>query len=255
MAFLNFRSWFLQNLDTFQIFQAQFEPEGLTREIVSNYAEHTALNRKTPILQFLNKQAETITFQATLWRRDVAFNTVEDDFALLQSWVEPDEAFNNRPPLLLFWVGDGHVQLECVMTGLTGVTYDRPTFGGGVRKITFNVNLKQYQEFSLDSGGLFETRYHIAKERDYYELIAQREYGDPLKGDIIRKRNPTLPNMQLGDRIPFPAIEAIRRDRVETKSVALESAYGKRITPQKQLRLDMFDRRNRPYVSHIILEH
>lgn len=253
MPFLNFRSWFLQNIDTNQVFQSQFEAEGLTRDIVSNYAEHTALNRKNPILQFLNKSAETISFQAVLFRRDVVFNDVENSFQLLQSWVEPDEVLG-RPPILSFWVGDGHVQLDCVMTGLTGVTYDRPTFGGGVRKITFTVNLKQYQEFVLDSSRISETRYHITKDRDYYELIAQREYGDPLKGDLIRKRNPDKPNMQVADRIPFPAIEAIRRDRVEQKSLALASAYGKPLTAQKANRLDMFDRRNRPFVSHIIIE-
>jgi len=123
-----------------------------------------------------------------------------------------------------------------------------------VRKITFTVNLKQYQEFALDSQGIFETRYHIAKDRDYYELIAQREYGDALKGDIIRKRNPDKPNMQVADRIPFPSIEAIRSVRVEQKSLALSSDYGKKLTAQKANRLDMFDRRNRPFVSHTIIE-
>jgi len=253
MGFLNFRSWYLYNMDTSELFQSQFEAENLTRDIVSRYAEHTALNRANPIIQFLNKQAETCSFGATLFRRDVAFNTVEEDFALLQSWVEPDPTVN-RPPILVFSVGDGHYNLDCILESLTGVTYDRPTFFGGVRKITFTVNLRQYQEFSLDSGGIFETRYHISKDRDYYELIAQREYGDPLKGDVIRKRNPAKPNMQIGDRIPFPAIEAIRRDRVEPKSIALSTAYGKRLTAQKANRLDMFDRRNRPHVSHIVLE-
>lgn len=255
MAFLNFRSWFLQNLDTGQVFQSQFEPVGLTRDIVSNYAEHTALNRRNPILQFLNKATDTITFQATLFRQNVLQNSVEDDFALLESWVNPDEAFNNRPPILLFWVGDGHVQIQCILQSITGATFARPTFGGGVRRIDFTINLRQYEEFSLDESGIFETRYHRTKKRDYYELVAQREYGSPLKGDVIRKRNPDKPNMQSGDIVPFPDIVAIRKDIVEPKSIPLQTAYGKRLTPQKQNRLDMLDRRNRIYVSHTLVEH
>lgn len=254
MSFLNFRSWYLLNTDTGQLFQSQFEAEGLTRDVVSNYAEHTALNRSNPILQFLNKEIENCSFQATLFRQSVAENTVEEDLALLESWVAPDDLLG-RPPIMIFSVGDGHYNLDCVIQGLTGITYDRPTASGGVRKVTFTVQLKQYQEFALDSSGNAETRYHIAKERDYYEIIAQREYGDALKGDIIRKRNPGLPNMQVADRVPFPAIEAIRRDRVETKSLALSTAYGKRDTVQRANLLDMFERRNRTFVSHIVIEH
>lgn len=261
MAFLNLRSWYLFNVDTGQLFQSQFEPEGLTRNVQANYAQHTALNRANPILQFLNKEAETCSFQATLFRQSVAVNNVEEDLALLQSWAEPAEGGqgNSKPPVLIFSVGDGFYNLDCVLESLSNITYGgeggRQTFDGGVRKVTFTVNLRQYQEFELDSALISETRYHRAKERDYYELIAQVEYGSAIKGDIIRKRNPDKPNMQLGDRVPFPSIEAIRRDRVEPKSMALSTAYGKKPTPQKQLRLDMFDRRNRPYVSHIILEH
>lgn len=254
MAFLNFRSWFLQNLDTGQIFQSQFEPEGLTRDIVANYAEHTALNRRNPILQFLNKKADTVSFQATLFRQNVAQNTVEEDFALLESWVNPDEAFNNRPPILSFWVGDGHVEIDCVLEAITGAVFSRPTFGGGVRRIDFTIQLRQYQEFSLDDSGVFETRYHISKTRDYYELVAEREYGVALKGDIVRQRNPTKPNMQVGDRIPFPDIVAIRKDIVEPKSIAFQTAYGRRLTAQKTNRLDILDRRNRPFVSHTLIE-
>ena len=226
----------------------------MTREISSNYASHTALGRANPILQFLNRNAETVSLSATLFRQDVARNTVEEDFALLQTWTEPDDAFNNRAPVLSFYVGDGHVQIDCVLEALTGVTYDRPTLTGGVRKIVFNVNLKQYQEFSLESTKATDTRFHITKERDYYELVAQREYGDPLKGDIIRKRNPTKPNMQVADRIPFPAIAGIRLERVTQTSLALATAYGKRTSPQKTNRLGIFDRRNLPFVSHIVIE-
>lgn len=257
MAFLNFRSWFLRNMDTGQVFQSQFEAEGVTRDISVNYAEHTALSRFSPILQFLNKNSDVVSFQATLFRQSVAQNTVEEDFELLKSWIHVPAGLGaaTNPPVLLFWVGDGHLEMQCVLTGLTGISYSRPTFTGGVRRIDFTVNLKQYEEFSLDETGKYETRYHRAKVRDYYELIAQREYGAPLKGDIIRKRNPTKPNMQVGDIIPFPDIVAIRKDVVEPKSIVLQTAYGKRLTPQKQNRMDMLDRRNRVHVSHILVEH
>lgn len=252
---LSQRTWFLQNLDTNQIFQSQFEAEGLTLDVKANYGKHTSLSRFKPVIQFLNKEADTVSFQATLYRQNVIENTVEEDFALLKSWVQQDELARSRPPILLFWVGDSHFSIQCVLEGLTGVTYHRPTMGGGVRRIDFTVNLLEYEEYSLDDSANFETLYYRAKDRDYYELIAQRLYGSPLKGDVIRKRNPSKPHMQIGDQIPFPNVTAIRKDVVEPKSIALSTAFGKKITPQKANRIDMFDRRNKTYVSHILTEY
>jgi len=251
--FPNLKTWFLANVDTGQILKGQFEPEGTTKNIAVNYAQHTALNRQNPILQFLNRAAETISFRARLFNRHALEFQAEDTLKLLESWTEIDPKYN-RPPTMSFWVGDGHLQqIDCVITSLDGITYGRPTFFGGLREVSLTINLLQYEPFSLESTGIFETRYHRSRVRDYYELISEREYKQPLLGDVIRKRHPTQPVLQVGDVIKMPSIEAIRSERVEPKSIPLTTAYGKKLTAQKERRLEMFDARNRTYVSHVVI--
>jgi len=249
----NLRSWNLLNTSTFELLVGQFEPVGMTKEISINWATHTALNRQLPILQFLNRNSETFSFQGTFHARDILFNDVEDDLIQLESWTfnaEPE----GRPPVLHFWVGDGHLSRDVVLQSISGITYSRPTFFGGVKMVTFTLNMIEYNEFSLDDTGSFDTRFHRSKTRDYYELLTAREYSNPLLGDVIRKRHPTQPVIQVGDIVKLPSVEGVRREKVTQTSIQLATAYGKRLMPQKQLRLDMFDLRARPFVSHVIVE-
>ncbi len=267
MSLFSFRNWFLQNLGTNQILEGQFEAENVTKDVANNWAQHTALNRQKAILQFLNGAVNTLSAQITLFATTgfnipslsigpLSFNgpsSVEDDIALLEEWTEI-EPTRRQPPILSFWVGDGHLQMDCVIQSLAGINYGRPDALGSIKQVTLTLNLMEYNEFSLDDTGNFETRFHRARARDYYESVALAEYGDPLLGDRIRKRHPTKPNMQTGDVIKFPSIQGIRRERVAQESVQLAGGFGKRATPQKALRQLMFDLRNRPFVSHILVE-
>lgn len=250
--FPNFRSWFLQNQTTFQIMQGQFEPVNMSKNVKPNWVGHTALNRANEILQFLNQSADTVSFDIVLYDRDSVFSNAEEDYYLLESWAKPDEIYGNRPPVLTFWVGTGWEMMDCVIESLSP-KFGRPTWFGNIRSVQASITLRKYTAFDLESKAAGETRYHRAAVRDYYEMLTQKEYGNPMLGDVIRKRHPTKPNVQTGDVIKLPSIEAIRKDKVETKSVALQTAYGKKQTPQRDLRREMFERRNRTYVSHVII--
>jgi hypothetical protein len=73
-----------------------------------------------------------------------------------------------------------------------------------------------------------------------------------MLGDVIRKRNPSQPLVTPGSTIPLPSVEAVRNVKVEPKSLQLATAYGKKDTPQRTLRIDIFNRRNVSYTSHIL---
>lgn len=249
--FPNFRSWFLANVDTGQILQGQFEPLDAQKTIKANYGHHTALSRNKGILQFLTGDNDTFTFQAFMYSQHAA-QSIDADLATLESWTRPDSKLG-RPPTLSFWVGDGHVQIiDCVIESLS-TSYGRPTFLGGLRQAQVNISLREYKPFSLTDTGVYETRYHRTAARDYYELICQREYNDPMMGDVIRKRHPTKPTLYVGAVVKLPSIEAIRTEVVTQTSIALAGAYSKKNTPQRQLRLEMFEKRNRSYVSHVLV--
>jgi len=253
--FPTMKAWFLLNQTTFQTMQGKFAPQNLTKNVKPNYASHMALSRNKEILQFLNQAADTLSFRIVMHDYDSITGSTETDFQLLESWARPDELYGNRPPVLTFWVGQGWEMMDCVIDGLSDIQYEDPTIIGSIRGLSLTINLRAYAPFSLEGGGLFETRYHRAVARDYYELLAYREYKNPMLGIAIRNRHPTKPNIQVGNIIKLPSMEAIRKEKAQPSSIALRTMTGKKLTPQVLLRKDMFDRRNTTHVSHVLISH
>jgi hypothetical protein len=247
------KSWFLQNQTTQQIIRGEFHPVDLTKEVKPNYVTHVALSRTKEIVQFLNQDADTLSFKAVMNNRDGFSSFVEKDYQLLESWARPDPIYGNKPPILTFWVGQGWELMECVITGLSNIRFEEPFANGRIRQISLIVNLRKYEKFSLEGTGNYETRYHRAAVRDYYELLAYREYNNPMLGVVIRNRHPNKPNIQIGDVIKLPSVEAIRKERAQPTSIALRTITGKKITPQKTLVKQMFDNRNIVKVSYTIV--
>lgn len=254
MLFLNLGAWFLQNTETGQILKGDFPPVNYTRSRSNSYARHTSISRTNAIMQFLHGEAQKLSVDIRLFGRDIAFNSVERDLVLMESWMMPQSGLNDIPPVMTFWVGDAHVIMDCVIISMANIRYGTPDIKGGVRDVSLTLELEEYVKFDINDNRLFETRYHRARQRDYYEMLTFREYGDPMMGDIIRKRHPTKPVINVGDTIKLPSIAAVRRDVVEPKSITFKGAFAKKDSPQKTLRATMFDLRARPYVSHILVE-
>ena len=246
------RVWSLLNLDTFETVSGQFHAEELTHDVGSAYSEKFALNRQHAITQFLHGEVEQYSFRS----RFHATTVIEDAEAplnMLKRWARRDES-SSRPPVLEFWAGNGHAFfVQCTMK-LSGITYDRPTWLGGLRHVTFTVTLREYKEFSLKGETVGNTRYHRSKRTDYYELLTEREYSDPMLGDVIRKIHPDKPNVQVGDVIMLPTASHLRKSRTTQTSIALQNGFGRKDSPQRTLRLAMFESRNRPRFSHTLVE-
>jgi len=245
----NFKLWNLRNLDSGQTLQGQFEAENVTREIAVNWGEFTSLNRQNPILQFLNGAAERVSFDGRFFSKHALDSSPEAKLDMLTAWTRIDPALR-RPPILQFWVGDGHVTINCVIVALSA-TYERPDFFGGLRDVGFTASLLEFTTFSLDDAEETDTRYARARDRDYFELLAFEEYGNPMIGDVIRKKHPALQSLEAGDIVTLPSIEGVRGVPITQTSIPLKTAFGRKDSPQRRLRLQFFDKRSGDYVSHL----
>jgi hypothetical protein len=246
----NYKVWNLLNLDSGQVMQGQFEAENVGRDIEVNWGQFTSLNRQNPILQFLNGAAEKVSFDARFYSNHALDASPEAKLEMLVSWTKIDPSLR-RPPILQFWIGDGHLMMNCVVTGAK-IGYARPNFFGGARDITFTLSLMEFTPFSLDDAEQTDTRYARARDRDYFELLAFEEYGNPMIGDVIRKMHPILQSLEPGDVVKLPSIEGVRSKRVMQTSIPLKSAFGREDTPQRRLRLQFFQKRSGNYVSHVL---
>jgi hypothetical protein len=259
----NFRVWNMRNLDTNEVLQGQFEAVAATENVAVNWEQHTALNRSNSILQFVNKENDTLSFGARFYRDSITGDPLLGGapligdgnplgkLAVLKKWTEPDPGLR-RPPILEFWVGDGHIQMTCVIVNLTDIVYGRPDFFGGFRDVTLTIDLLKFSTFSLDDEGETDTRYAHAKDRDYYELLAYQEYGNPMLGDVIRKQHPDQPLLEQGDIIRLPSIEGVRNQEITQRSLQLKGGFGRKSTPQKTLVQGFFSKRSTSYVSHVL---
>jgi hypothetical protein len=245
----NLKVWNLKNLDSGQTIQGQFEAENVRREVAVNWGQFTSLNRQNPILQFLNGAADRVSFDGRLFSKSALDSSPHDKLDLLISWTKIDPALR-RPPIVQFWIGDGHMTLNCVIVGIS-TQYERPDFFGGLRDCTFSVSLLEFSTFSLDDAEEVDTRYAHARERDYFELLAFQEYGNPMIGDVIRKQHPALQSLATGDIVRLPSIEGVRSTPITQTSIPLKTAFGRKDTPQRSLRQQFFDKRSGNYVSHL----
>jgi hypothetical protein len=248
------RVWHLTNTDTGETSDGDFEATDVKREISTNYAELRSLGQAKPLTQWLNGNLDRVSFRVRMYQSHILDN-LEARFEKIVSWVRKDPKLL-RPPIVLFYVGDGSPMYGdhfSVIESISDVQFDSPTIIGSVRGVAFTLSLKEYVEYSLENIPPPESRYAHAQEGDYMELLAWQEYGDPLLGDVIRKRHPDLDNdLDTGDVVKLPSLEAIKKSTIEPKSIALKTSLGRKATPQKALAEFHFARTNRPYYSTIV---
>ena len=230
------KSWFLVNTDENPkdaLLYGPYEPENLTETVSSSYADAFSLNKQKAITQFLHGNVETITFQARFYAV-FALLEVEKKVEQLKSWTRKDEDLG-RPPICYFWVGlDQHAKMESCVIENVAVTYDKPGFLGSMQGATVQISLRRYDPFSLDEVTNFDTRYHFAKPGDTYEMLAAKEYGDPMLGIQLRQNHPQSMELSPGDIVKLPARSgSIRNARREPSSLAMKNLHRRRQNPEK----------------------
>lgn len=244
------KRWSIQNQDTGDILTGQFAAE-IGLEIRNNWQHHTAMSRSVAISQFVNCEVDRITVPAYFYATTALETvTVEKQIANLIKWSKPGNG-KDRPAVLKFWVGSKFLERTCVIAGLNDVKFGEPNSEGNLRTFTVNINLDAYAVFDINDTKNYRTRYHRTRVRDYYEMLCWREYQIPIMGDIIRKENPSQALLTPGEIVPMPSIEAIRSETVEAKSTALMTAFGRKNTPQRALRIAYFNAHNKPFTSHV----
>lgn len=249
----NWRAWHMINTDTGEELEGQFEAVNLVENPgAPSYAGFTSLNRENEILQFLHGNADSITFTARLYGATV-IDSITEELNTLKRWIRRN-SLTKRPPVIVFWAGAADIYLECVIENVANIRHDRLTFFGNLRGATIDISLRQYVPFDLKGTAEHETRYHHAKTGDYFELLAFREYGEPLFGDLLRRRHPGMDVPEAGDIVKLPSVGVLRKTQVAPHSHVFLDSYLDRDTATKRLRVEMFARRSSSYVSHILVE-
>lgn len=245
--------WNLRNLDDGSEIEGQFPPEDPTLDLGTTYAQHTTLNRQNPIIMFLHGDADTFSFAATFYALHGDDNMPDKQIKTLMSWRQRDPTLA-RPPRVAFTLGNIIPFPEAVITNLGRISFTEPKPDGGVRGVSLRVDLLRYTKFSLDTSPEPETRYHRAKEGDYFEMLAWQEYRAPMLGDIVRREHPDKLLLVEADVVRLPSYGAIKSSVVRPHSIPFFRGFTSKDTATRRLRQDEFERHDRTYASAIIPE-
>jgi len=251
-ALLKTATWTITNTETGEVFIGDFPHDGFTRNTGSNISRTTSLNRQNPILQFLNGKEETLSLKSRFYMRDITSSDPAAKVDKLVSWSQLDSIVR-RPPVCLFMLGtSSSLTKQVIIESVTDIEYNQPTFLGDVRHVTFTMNMIVYVPFSVDDTQNTDTRYARAKEGDYYELLAQQEYGNPMLGVVLRQRSINVPLIGTGDIVVLPSIEGIRTSVPQQQSIQLAGAFGRKQSDTRDHRIAWFKLRSTPYTSFVV---
>lgn len=213
--------WKIKNLDAEETFLPPYpiDETGVRVSVGGVLAEQTRFGFQDPITQWVSGRVKTITFTTVMF---AVYSTdkIAGEFKEFERLALKDETLG-RPPICVFTLGSGSILSELCM--VESVDHDIPPVrpDGEPRQVTLSVTIKRYKPFSqvqIDPTKPGKESYFLVATtaEATYEGVARRYYGDPMKGDRLRKRHPDMPfTPTVGTRIKVPAKSVIFRESVE----------------------------------------
>jgi hypothetical protein len=244
---LSLKVWKLHNHTKNETVEGQFAAEDVEMNVGGTWNKIQALNRQSAFLQFINGTTQTLSVHSRFFRLNMFDDSPVDKFEKLAEWCGMD-AKVRRPPLLTFSLGDGlGLQRDVLLVKLSGVRYGRPNALGGIREVEFTMEFIRWSDtvfFNPEAKEVTDTRYARVKQGEYQELLAAREYGDPMVGVVLRQDAPDQALVDVGSIVKLPSSEGVRFRTVAPDSIPLKESFGSKDTPQKTLLEYWFKKRS-----------
>lgn len=267
--------WTLKNNDTGEVLRGQYVPQDYTENVGAKIPEVSTVNNQEPFPQWVGGEGETSTFKARIFQI-TSEDSVTDQVERLKAATQKDESRFRAPIFTFTWGVD--ISYKCFVVSLGGIKYDEINNVGEIKGAEFTIVLRKIanepkqglgklqslsglvddvKNFFSSIGGNGSdivdvinasphtiSRRAIAKEGDTFESIAQREYGNALVGDILRRAQPEKLTLQAGD-------EVILIDRTEIFEIEVTPVSNplKRTATSKAVRDVIFEKRNRKRVK------
>lgn len=212
--------WKLKNLDFNETLLPPYPVSegGVRVSGGATLAEQARFGFQDPIVQWVGGKAKTITFDTVMF---AVFHTdkIASDLKKFERLKEKDDVLG-RAPICVFTLGSGSILSETCMVEAVDIDIMPVRRDGEPRHVTLSFTLKRYRPFSQTQIDPTkpgkESYFFVATTAEAsYEKIAKRYYGQPLKGDRLRKRHPDMPfTPTVGRRIKIPAKSVILREAV-----------------------------------------
>ncbi len=197
---------------------------GLRTSAGGAIADQPRYGFQDPIIQWTSGKGRTLTFSTGLFTED----STEDITAKFWDFefLALKDADLGRPPICIFTLGD--FLAEMVMVEDVGSVIPPIRSDGKAREVQLDLTLKRYVPFSQTQIDPTKPKKEgsfliVSVAEASYEAISATSYGDPLKGDRLRKRHPDMPlQPTVGSKISVPARSTILAEEVTPEFHALD---------------------------------
>lgn len=192
-----------------------------------------------PVIQWIRGTSDEVTFKSIIWHhnelmglpvegedsRNKTHDAMKKVLGKLLALKNPLDVVA-RPPICIFvWTA---WNIRCLVENISGISpiiIDRDGIPLGYR---FSITLKRYFAYSTEdsygtatySNGQNQsglTRFVSVNDGDTYELIADREYGDPMVGVALRRLHYRDPFPTFGKTVKVPSVDWTRRVRTASR--------------------------------------
>jgi hypothetical protein len=190
------------------------------------YSDQARFGSQDPVSHWTAGRLRSLSFNTVLFSEHKD-DEIEDALDVFVKLAEKDENLG-RPPICEFVYGsvlDEMVQVELVEVEIGQLKSGESA--GAARRVGLTFTLRRYKPFSqiqIDPTKPKKESYFliVSRAEASYEAIARRYYGDPLRGDRLRKRHPEMPFCPtVGSKISVPARSTILKETVEPAFHAL----------------------------------
>lgn len=165
-----------------------YQPDGgIEVSAPPNLAQSSTAGTSAPAVQWVAQGAEVCRLRSSL-RSTHVLDDVRGDLDKLRALDRYDGTLGRAPRVRLTW-GDyeieGFASVSLTILGWWPVT-SLP------RQVDYQIEITAAPELLIagGGGGNGETSYRVLVQGETYELLALRAYGDPLKGEHLRRLNP-----------------------------------------------------------------
>jgi hypothetical protein len=213
-----------QNFQVAGLFPVEDDGIGITMN--QNVAEAGSYGVPFPFVQWIRGELQVVTLPVVLFSRDKDENIKYyfDEMAKFITYVPELK----RIPVCRFTYGE-ILSIKCICRGFGEVKIARLKPDGKARRIDFTITLARTEPYKLISYDANakpnESRYQVVSGNErMYERLASREWGSPIHGDRLRKRNKRYAFAAAdGEKVKVPSGDIILNEAVKPEFFAFKT--------------------------------
>ncbi len=179
--------------------EGEFQPEdGVEVNGAPVLGQTSTVGSAEPATQWVSGGARTVRIRSSFFSRHT-LEDIRDRYDALEALDRHDPTLGRAPRVSFTW---GTIEIEGFATVRKRITAFWPVTDFP-RQIVFDLTITRAVPLDLgDSGsGSGETQHVTLAEGETFEILALRHFGDPLRGELIRRENPGLAHgEEAGDR-------------------------------------------------------